>query len=66
LTGFVAWRSFEWRELVDPDGPATPRQLARLNRAGALELVAPGRATPITKGEAAAAINDGDDEGPTT
>jgi hypothetical protein len=46
------------RELVDPDGPATGRQLRRLNRAGRLELVDPGRAEPLTKAEAAAAIDE--------
>jgi hypothetical protein len=46
----------EWRELVEPDGEPTARQLLALNAAGCLELVWPGRAEPITKGEAAWAI----------
>jgi hypothetical protein len=64
LTGFVV--DWQWRELRDPDGPPTGRQLERLNRAGMLELVQPGEAQPITKGEAAAAIDDAGDERPST
>ena len=58
VTGFVDLRSGEWRELIDPDGPATTRQLHRLDREGRLELVGPGKATPLTKAEAAAAIDE--------
>ena len=54
LDGF--WREGEWRDLADPDGPPTGRQLLRLNRLGMLELVVPGSAQPLTKAEAAAAI----------
>jgi hypothetical protein len=43
----------EVRELVEPSGPATPRQLARLNRLGLLAVVEPGQVEPLTKGEAA-------------
>jgi hypothetical protein len=57
LVAFLDERTDEWRILVDPDGEPTPRQLARLNRNGQLELVAPGATRPITKGEAAAAID---------
>jgi hypothetical protein len=56
------WTSFstpagELRELKDPEEPATPRQLRRLNEAGALVVVEPGRAIPIRKGEAAFAVS---------
>jgi excisionase family DNA binding protein len=46
-------RSGEWRELRDPDAPATERQFRRLNRLGMLDLVE--SAEPITQAEAAAA-----------
>lgn len=49
-------RKGERRELIEPEGPPSPRQLAYLNRLGMLELTLPGHATPITKGEAAYAI----------
>jgi hypothetical protein len=58
VTGFVHPRSGEWTELVDPDGPATPRQLRRLNADGKLELVGPGEAEPLTKAQAAGGIDD--------
>ena len=58
IEGFVHEPTFAWRELRDPDGPATPRQLARLNREGRLELVARGEAEVISKGQAAFAIDD--------
>jgi hypothetical protein len=56
------WTSFETpsgelRELKDPEGPATPRQLRRLNDMGCLVIVEPGQATPIRKGEAAYAVS---------
>lgn len=56
------WTSFttpngELRELKDPEGPATPRQLRRLNEAGALVVVTPGEAKRIRKGEAAHAVS---------
>jgi hypothetical protein len=56
------WTSFsgpdgEPRELKDPEGPATPRQLRRLNETGCLVVVEPGQATPIRKGEAAYAVS---------
>jgi hypothetical protein len=57
ITGFVDDRAWEWRELRDPDGPPTWRQVRALFRAGALKLVEPGAAEPITKAEAAAAID---------
>ena len=47
----------EVRELKDREGPATPRQLRRLNDAGCLAVVEPGTATPIRKGEAAYAVS---------
>ena len=62
ITGFVDERVFEWRELADPDGPASGRQLRRLNALGRLQLVAPGEAEPLTKAEAAAAIVDAGQE----
>jgi hypothetical protein len=49
--------SGELRELKEPEGPATPRQLRRLNDAGCLVVVEPGQATPIRKGEAAFAVS---------
>jgi hypothetical protein len=56
------WTSFttrdgELRELTDPEGPATPRQLRRLNDTGCLVVVEPGHAIPIRKGEAAFAVS---------
>ena len=56
------WTSFttrdgEGRELKDPEAPATPRQLRRLNEAGALVVVEPGTATPLVKGSAAFAVS---------
>lgn len=59
ITGFAF--DFDWRELKDPDGPPTLRQLARLNYLGCLELVPAGVAEPITKAQAAAAIDDAGD-----
>ena len=47
----------ELRELKDPEEPATPRQLRRLNEAGCLVVVEPGQAIPIRKGEAAFAVS---------
>ena len=58
ITGFVDPLSGEWRELVEPDGPPTWRQLLRLNALGLLELIPPGQGAPLTKAEAAAAIDD--------
>jgi hypothetical protein len=49
--------SGEVRELVDPEGPATVRQLRRLNAVGALVIVEPGTAKPIVKGEACYAVS---------
>ena len=56
------WTSFttpggEVRELQEPEAPATPRQLRRLNDAGCLVVVEPGMATPIAKGQAAYAVS---------
>jgi hypothetical protein len=56
IEGF--WIDGEWRELVNPGGPPTWRQLVKLNAAGRLELVRPGTAEPITKGECAAALDE--------
>jgi hypothetical protein len=50
-------QSGELRELNDPEGPATPRQLRRLNETGCLVVVEPGTATPIVKGEACYAVS---------
>jgi hypothetical protein len=41
------------RELNDPDGPATARQLRRLNELGLLAVVEPWQVPPLTKGQAA-------------
>ena len=49
--------SGEIRELIEPDGHPTGRQLLKLNRLGALALVEPGQGEPIQKGTAAAAID---------
>jgi hypothetical protein len=46
-----------WRELRDPTGAPTARQLLRLNHVGALALVEPGQVDPISKGEAAYALD---------
>lgn len=45
------------RVLREPDGSPTARQLLWLNLHGLLAVVAPGEAKPITKAEAAYAIN---------
>ena len=48
----------EVRELRDPDGSPSARQLLRLNRLGALLLVeACDEVQPITKGDAAGALD---------
>jgi hypothetical protein len=54
-TGF--WFEGAWRELKDPDGPPSGRQLQFLCAHGCLEIIEPGTAAPLTKGECAAAIN---------
>lgn len=51
----------ERRELKNPDGPATPRQLARLNSEGRL-LLRDEPGDPISKGEAAWAIEAEDSD----
>jgi hypothetical protein len=56
LTTFRHPASGELCQLDEPDGPATTRQLWRLNRLGALVVVEPdGR--PISKAEASFAID---------
>ena len=45
------------RALKEPDGPPTLRQLARLNYLGALVIVEPGQVAPITKAQAAGALD---------
>ena len=62
VTGFYT-ESGEWRELVDPDGEATYRQLAALNRLGCLAIIVPGHAAVITKGVAAGVLSDAKQEG---
>ena len=61
LLRFVPIRRFVFeghvRELKEPDGPPTGRQLLRLNALGALALVEPGQLQPITKGAAAGALD---------
>jgi hypothetical protein len=57
LYAFFDERTGRWTALADADGEPTPRQLRRLNRSGQLELVSAGAAKPVTKGEAAAAID---------
>ena len=61
LLRFAPIRSFVFegqvRELKEPDGPPTARQLLRLNALGALAVVEPGQLGPITKGEAAGALD---------
>jgi hypothetical protein len=56
-TGF--WRNGDWRDLHDPEGETSGAQLRWLNRLGMLELVSNGQAEPLTKGEAAYAIDEG-------
>jgi hypothetical protein len=56
------WDSFvtddgERHELKEPEGPATPRQLRRLNETGCLVVVEPGTAMPLTKGSAAFVVS---------
>jgi len=58
--GFVTsyrHQSGDVRELIEPDGQPTGRQLLKLNRLGALALVEPGQVEPVQKGTAAAAID---------
>jgi hypothetical protein len=57
ILGFLDWRGV-WRDLPDPDAPATPHQLAKLNRLGMLgEPGLPYESDPITKAEAAGEID---------
>ena len=53
LERFTDPRSGELRELREPDGEPTGRQLRALNRAGCLAAVEPGKATPLSKGACA-------------
>lgn len=58
LTSFTA-PDGSVRELRDPDGPATPFQLAKLNRLGMVVVEAhPHEFEPLTKGEAAWLIDE--------
>lgn len=61
LLHFTPIKSFVFeghvRELKEPDGSPTARQLLRLNALGALALVEPGQLQPITKGAAAGALD---------
>ena len=50
-------QSGDVRELIEPAGLATHRQLHLLNRRGLLAVVEPGQAVPLTKAEAAYAID---------
>jgi hypothetical protein len=43
----------EVRELVEPDGRPTGRQLMKLNALGYVAVVEPGQVEPLTKGGAA-------------
>jgi hypothetical protein len=45
------------RKLLNPGGPPTGRQLLRLNSLGALAVIEPGRVPPLTKGQAAGALD---------
>jgi len=45
------------RELIEPAGQPTGRQLLKLKYLGALALVEPGQVEPISKGKAAGAID---------
>jgi hypothetical protein len=56
VTGFVDDRGV-WRELKDPDGPPTWRQLVALHRAGMLQLVDPDPWNVFSKSQASAAID---------
>jgi hypothetical protein len=57
--GRLTWFWFEdgRRELVNPDGPPTGRQLEKLNKIGCLAVVEVGQVEPITKAQAAYAID---------
>jgi hypothetical protein len=55
ITGFYDQHG-TWRELRDPDGPPTARQLMALHRAGALRLAPLGSST-FTKAQAASLID---------
>jgi len=57
VTGFVDPLTWEWRELKNPDGPATDRQVLALYRVGMLRLVDPDPWNLFAKAEAAAAID---------
>jgi hypothetical protein len=48
----------QWRKLKEPHGPATPAQLARLNREGRLLVAPPGRGRTLSKLDAARLIDD--------
>jgi hypothetical protein len=52
------------RVLREPDGPPTGRQLLWLNHHGLLAVIAPDEATPITKAEAAYAIDQANENTP--
>lgn len=54
---FFDRRSGEWRDLVEPEGLATSRQLYWLNAHGLLAVVEPGQVEPLSKGVAAYAID---------
>jgi hypothetical protein len=57
VTGFWA-KNGEWRDLQDPDGPPTPRQLLALWHAGALVITrTPDPCNQFAKSEAAWAID---------
>jgi hypothetical protein len=61
---FVDARTGDMRALKDPDGPATPNQLRKLNALGLLAAVEADHGQPLTKAEAAWLIDDalhGDD-----
>jgi hypothetical protein len=51
ITGFTF--GGERRELINPDGSPTARQLLKLNALGLLAAVEPGQVEPLTKAEAA-------------
>jgi hypothetical protein len=57
ITGFEDARG-GWHELREPDARATGKQLLKLNAMGMLDIGQPFEFSPLTIGEAAAAIAD--------
>ena len=52
------WKNGVWRGLFEPDGQPTGRQLLKFNALGLVDLTEHRVDHPITKGEAAYAIDE--------